>query len=77
MTITIEDIRSLVSLQLGFRDVPANARIIEDLGAESVDLVNLIAAAEDRYHISLDEEKIARLRTVQELYDLIRKTAQL
>ena len=77
MTITIEDIRSLVGLQFGVRDVSANARFIEDLGAESVDLVNLIAAAEDRYHISFDEEKIARVRTVQELCDLIRKTAQL
>jgi acyl carrier protein len=77
MTVTIEDICSLVGLQLGFRDVSANARFIEDMGAESVDLVNLIAAAEDKFHISFDEEKIARVRTVHELYELIKKTGRL
>lgn len=77
MTVTIEDIQSLVGLQLGVRDVSAKARFIEDLGAESVDLANLIAAAEDRFRISFDEEQIARVNTVQELYELIRKTDSL
>jgi acyl carrier protein len=74
MIITIEDVQSLVGLQLGVHNVSEEARFIEDLGAESIDLVNLIAAAEDRYNVCFDEEKIARVRTVQELYDLIKKT---
>jgi len=77
MTVTLEDIQSLVALQLGVRDVSSKARFIEDLGAESVDLINLIATAEDRFHISFEEEKIARVRTVQELYELIKKTDRL
>jgi acyl carrier protein len=70
----IEDVISLVCLQLGIRRVAEQDRLIEDLGAESADLVNLTAAAEERFHITFDEEEIARVRTVRELYDLIVKT---
>jgi acyl carrier protein len=70
MTVTIEDIELLVRLQLGSRKVSAQDRFMEDLGAESADLVNIIAAAEDKFNISFDEADISRIRTVQELYDL-------
>lgn len=70
MPVTIEDIESLVRLQLGSRNVSAQDRFMEDLGAESADLVNIIAAAEDKFNISFDEADISRVRTVQELYDL-------
>jgi acyl carrier protein len=45
---------------------------MEDLGAESADLVNLIATVEDKFNISFDEADISRVRTVQQLYDLIK-----
>jgi acyl carrier protein len=71
MAVTIEEVRTLVRLQLGRRKVAAEDRFIEDLGAESADLVNIIAAAEDKFNISFDEADISRVRTVQQLYDLI------
>ena len=72
MPVTIEDIESLVRLQLGSRKVSAQDRFMEDLGAESADLLNIITAAEDKFNISFDEADISRVRTVQELYDLIK-----
>ncbi len=72
MAATIEEIKTLVRLQLGARKVSAEDRFMEDLGAESADLVNIIAAAEDKYQISFDETDISRIRTVQELYDFIK-----
>jgi len=74
MALTIGDVISLVCVQLGLRRVSEQDRLIEDLGAESADLVNLTAAAEERFRIAFDEEEIARVRTVRELYDLIAKT---
>lgn len=73
MAATIEEVQNLVCVQLGVRKVLAEDRFIEDLGAESADLVNLVAAAEDRFNITFDEEEIANVRTVQELFNLIAK----
>ena len=72
MPVTIEDIESLVRLQLGSRKISAQDRFMEDLGAESADLVNIIAAAEDKFNISFNEADISRVRTVQELYEIIK-----
>ncbi|NIM17660.1 MAG: hypothetical protein GTO45_37320 [Candidatus Aminicenantes bacterium] len=73
MPVTIEEIETLVRLQLGARKVSAQDRFMEDLGAESADLLNIITAAEDKFNISFDEADISRVRTVQELYELVKK----
>jgi acyl carrier protein len=73
MTVTIEEIQTLVCLQLGRRRAAAEDRFMEDLGAESADLVNIIAAAEDKYRLSFEEAEISRVRTVGELHDLIQR----
>jgi acyl carrier protein len=74
MDVTIEEIQTLVGLQLGRRKVFAEERLMEDLGAESADIVNIIATVEDKFHISLEEADISRVRTVRDLYDLIKNT---
>jgi acyl carrier protein len=74
MAVTIEDIQTLVGLQLGRRKVSGQDRLLEDLGAESADIVNIIATVEDKYRISLVEADISRVRTVRDLYDLIEHT---
>jgi acyl carrier protein len=74
MAVTIEDIQTLVGLQLGQRKVSGQDRLLEDLGAESADIVNIIATVEDKYHISLEEADISRVRTVRDLYDLVKNT---
>ncbi|MCP4155650.1 MAG: acyl carrier protein [bacterium] len=73
MAVTEKEVVALVRMQMGVRKVSMGQRFMEDLGAESADLVNLIAAAEDKYHIAFDEKKIAAIRTVGELYELIRE----
>jgi acyl carrier protein len=72
MVVTMEEIQTLVRLQLGRRKVSAEDRFMEDLGAESADLVNIIAAAEDKFNISFDETDISKVRTVQQLHELIK-----
>ena len=69
---TIDEIRDLVAVQLGVRAVAADDRLIEDLGAESADVVNLVAAVEDKYAIVVEEEEIADLQTVGDLFELVR-----
>jgi acyl carrier protein len=68
MAVTIDDVLSLVAVQLGRKRVAAEDRLVEDLGAESLDLVNIVAALEDLCGIDIPEEEIADLRTVADLH---------
>ena len=72
MSLSITEIEQMVGVQLGVKTVRKEALIIEDLGAESADIVNIIAALEDRYHILIDEEEIGAIRTVEDLFALTR-----
>jgi acyl carrier protein len=71
--ITIEEISRLVGVQLGKRQVKADDRFLEDLGAESMDVVNIAAAIEDKYRIRIKESEIAGIRTPSDLLTLIQK----
>ena len=75
-TITIHEINKLVGLQLGKRNVNEHDRFLEDLGAESADVVNLIATVEEKYNITIKESEIARLNTPADLFALVQKRAQ-
>ena len=66
------DIRSLVCLQLGLARVGEEDHLVSDLGAESADVVNLIAAVEDKYDVEIAEDEIPDLNTVRDLYERVR-----
>jgi acyl carrier protein len=76
MTVNLEDIKKLVGLQLGKRNVQADSRLVEDLGAESADVANLVATVEEKYGVSIKEAEIARIFTPADLFDLIQKRMQ-
>ena len=68
MTVTIDEIREMVGLQLGKKDVRAEDELQADLGAESADVANLVAVLEDRYGVEIDEEELPDLVSVADLY---------
>lgn len=72
MRATLEDVCALVALQLGRRSVAPGDRLVEDLGAESMDVMNVIAAAEDRYGVALEESEVPEIRTAADLYERVR-----
>jgi acyl carrier protein len=65
------EIVDLVALQLGVDAVDPGDRLVEELGAESADVLNLVATLEDRYEIEIDEEEIPRLTTVADVHRLV------
>jgi len=69
--VSIDDINKLVSLQLGVRHVTAKALLVEELGAESADVVNIIAALEEKYQIVVKESEIAKIQTPADLLSLV------
>ena len=71
MSVTIEKILRLVEGQLGIKGVQATDRLTEELGAQSADVVNLISALEDQYDVEIEEEQIAEIKTVNDLFTTV------
>jgi acyl carrier protein len=68
VTVGVKEVQDLVAVQLGRRRVAAEDRLLEDLGARSLDQVNVVAALEDRYGIEIGEHELPDLRTVADLH---------
>ena len=70
------EVQRLVKLQLGAREVSESSRLIEDLRAESVDIVNLAVSVEERYGIVIKESELARIKTVGDLHALVQSRVE-
>jgi acyl carrier protein len=57
----------LVARQLGRDHADLDDRLVEDLGAESVDLVTIVAVLEEDYRVKIAEERLPLLRTTRDL----------
>ena len=67
-----EKIRSLLSEQLGFdEEMITESTSFEDLGADSLDLVELMMSLEEEFSISADEEELTDIKTVGDVVKLI------
>ena len=65
----MDRILDIVRGQMGRTEVGAQDRFLEDLGAESFDILNIVAAVEDRLGIFLEEEEIPFVRSPADLHD--------
>ena len=65
----VERIRSIVADQLGVElgDCTADARILDDLGADSLDVVELVMALEDAFDIEVADDDVEQIRTIGEV----------
>ncbi|MCP4218312.1 MAG: hypothetical protein GY765_26990 [bacterium] len=71
MKATLEEIQDLVRVQLGLRKVSPDSRFMEDLGAESADIVNILAACQDKFEISFEEVDVSGIRTIRQLFEFL------
>jgi acyl carrier protein len=67
MNASAGEVQDLVARQLGRHRVALDDRLVEDLGAESIDLVTLVAVLEEAYDVSVDEERLPLIHTVRDL----------
>ena len=61
-------VRGIVAKQLGVREdkvVPA-ADLFKDLGADSLDVVELVMAFEEEFNLSIKDEDAEKIRTVED-----------
>ncbi|MBR6343240.1 MAG: acyl carrier protein [Selenomonadaceae bacterium] len=64
---TFEKVRDIVVEQLGVEadEVAIESTFIDDLGADSLDIVELIMAFEEEFNIEIPDEAAEKIKTVQ------------
>lgn len=67
--IIAKKIKNILRIQLGVEEdkIKPEAKIADDLGADSLDTVELIMAFEDEFNIVIPEEEAEKILTVKEL----------
>ncbi|NLC70543.1 MAG: acyl carrier protein [Desulfuromonadaceae bacterium] len=68
-----ERVKQLVAEQLGVDEdqVTEEASFMDDLGADSLDTVELVMALEEEFDIEISDEDAEKVRTVQDAIDYI------
>lgn len=74
MATTEEKVIDIIADRLGVdkSEVVPEAAFIDDLGADSLDLVELIMAMEEEFDIEIADEEAEKLRTVQDVLTYIK-----
>ena len=70
-----EKIKQIVSEQLGVdeAEVTHTASFVDDLGADSLDTVELVMALEEAFEIEIPDEEAEKIRTVQDAITYVEK----
>ena len=70
-----EKVQAIICEQLDVdsADVVPEASFADDLGADSLDLVELIMAMEEQFDVSIPDEDAEKIATVQDAIDYIKK----
>ena len=68
MSTVEERVRKIVVEQLGVKEeaLSNNAKFVEDLGADSLDTVELVMALEEEFETEITDEKAEKITTIQE-----------
>lgn len=70
-----EKIIKLVAEKLNKKveNIKLDSRLVEDLGADSLDVVELIMSFEDEFGVSLPDEEVEKMKTIKDVITYIEK----
>ncbi len=77
MTVDAQKIKGIIAEQLGVKpeEVTDQAKFVEDLGADSLDTVELVMALEEEFGIEIPDEDAEKMTTVGEAIKYIEEKA--
>ncbi|NLE86330.1 MAG: acyl carrier protein [Myxococcales bacterium] len=73
----LAEVKRIIKEQLDVdeKDIKPESSFIDDLGADSLGLVELVLAFEEAFEIDIPDEDTEKIRTVQDAVDYINKNA--
>lgn len=73
MSPTAEKVRSILAAQLDVDEdkITADTNIAEELGADSLDLVELMMSVEEEFDVTIEEDKVQGFKTVADVANYI------
>ncbi|MEG2338461.1 MAG: acyl carrier protein [Clostridium sp.] len=74
-----DKVKERISEVLGVEadDITKESTFIDDLGADSIDLVELVMALEEEFEIQIPDEEVARIKAVGDVVDYITENANI
>ena len=68
-----EKVKAVIVDQLGVEedDINEDAAFVDDLGADSLDIVELVMALEEEFGVSIPDEQAEKIKTVGDAVDFI------
>ncbi len=73
MSTTEEQVKNIVAEQLGVKEeeVKNESSFVDDMGADSLDTVELVMALEEEFETEIPDEEAEKITTVQQAIDYI------
>jgi acyl carrier protein len=68
-------VKSLIAEQLGVpeEEIKPTSRFVEDMGADSLDIVELVMAMEEQFEVEIPDDEAESIKTVQDSVDYINR----
>ena len=65
----IAEVKEAVDIE----EITPDTRFVEDLGADSLDVLSIVEMIESEFQISIADDELMKISTVQDAYDAIEK----
>ncbi|MFW5913433.1 MAG: acyl carrier protein [Bacillota bacterium] len=71
----LDKIKGIIAEELGVEEdtINADSSLADDLGADSLDAVELIMAIEEEFDVEIDDSAATKIKTVQDIADYLEK----
>ena len=72
---TENQVKKIISEQLGIKEseIESSSRIVDDLGADSLDEITLVMTVEDEFNLEISDDAAIKLTTVGKIIEYIDK----
>lgn len=69
----LDEVKEILSEQLGIsaEKIELSSNLAEDLGADSLDAIDIVMSIEDQYSIEVPDETIENMKTVEDIVNFI------
>lgn len=70
-----EEIKEILLEQLDIdeKDIKLDSKLIDDLGADSLDVAEIVSAVENKFNLEFSKEDLNKVETIQDIINLLEK----